>query len=147
MNKRKIERSSAGITIKYKKAEKVQDICIGCPYYTYCYKYLNPELCKTIKDDIYKDFEKKKPYHSPPEETVTIVRVLCGHGKTTEGQNECYYYRYYRVKSILDINGFRIISKRTSTQDDWINYELNEQRKFRMKFPDIHLVPPANPWK
>lgn len=146
MSKRKIERSSAGIVIKYEEEEKVPDICIGCPFSNSCYKYTNPILCREIKKDIEKEFEKRVPHQSPPEETISIIRVLHGHGKTSEGQNECYYYRYSRIKSVTDMNGYRIISKRTATEKDWIKYELEEQKKQENKFPDIHLVPPPNPW-
>jgi len=121
------------------------DICIGCcwrPMGGSCllWKYRSPDICKIIKEE----FDKWEPngYQSPPEISVSIIRVLSQWDFNTKFKG----YNYYRITSIVDINGYRIKSIKPATKAEWLAYLQKEKEKENLPRPSLEECPPPNHW-
>jgi len=140
-----------GEKVVYERKSKDNDVCRGCPYSPFSksclvWKYINPSICREVKKEIAE--MPIKVHQSPDREEVAIIRVLSGWTSiTAEGQYPMYYYSYYKLKSITDCNGYRVVSIRKSNEGAYLAY-LKEQEKQQKKPPPTldKYTPPHNIW-
>ena len=123
--KRKIERSGAGVSITEVEERVVPEDCIVCPFSPCCYKYIKPEICKLLKDEIDEEVEKRGFYQSPPEESIDIFRVL----SVWDWKNGYKEYVYKKVKSVVGIGGYYVVSVEPATKEEWENFQLQEEER------------------
>lgn len=122
-----------------------EDICVGCcwrPMGGSCllWKYRTPEACRAVKEDL-KNW-KPSGYHSQPEISVSIHRVLSQWDYKTRFKS----YKYYRITSIVDMNGYRIVSTKPATEGEWLAFVKKEKEKEKQPPPSLEECPPPNHW-
>jgi len=133
-----------GEKLIYEKT-KEEDVCLRCHWNLYgclIYKYRrNPEICKSIRKMIAD--EPTKHYISPNQKETSVVEILSYWNCDTKEKR----FRYAKITSILDCNGWRIISVRKTTLGE---YQRFLDKKAREKAKKAHTllayIAPINPW-
>ena len=128
-----------------------EDVCRDCswkPFGGSClvWKYLSPEICKQIKEEI--DKIPIRGYQSPPLESVNVVRVLCGFDYSVDPEIEPTgtYYKYSKVKSVMRVKEWITISSIQITKEEYEAF-IKEEEENKNKVTLSQFTPPSNPWR
>jgi len=134
-----------GEKLIYEKA-KEEDICLRCHWNSsggcLIYKYRrNPEICKSMRK-ILAD-EPTKHYISPSQKETSVVEILSYWNCDTKEKR----FRYAKIISILDCNGWRIVLVRKTTLGEYQRFLDKKARKAKKaKARTLLNIPPINPW-
>lgn len=127
-----------------------EEICSGCGWKTadtgcVLWKYLNPEICKELKEDLDKII--LRAYQSPPLESVNVVRVLCGFDYSVDPEIEPTgtYYKYSEIKSVMRCGEMTIQSRRSITKGEY-EASIKEEEKKKKKTTLSQFTVSHNPW-
>jgi len=132
-----------GEKLIYEEA-KEEDICRGCawsPIGQSClvWQYRKPEVCKSIRK-ILAD-EPTGHYISPNQEKTSVIEMLSYWDCDTKKKE----FKYVRIKSILDCNGWRIVSTRKTNFAGYQRF-LKKKAKEKAKARTLLQYIPINPW-
>jgi len=117
----------------YEKA-KSKNICHGCVWNIggcLLYKYLKPKFCKSMKEKIRN--KPAKHYVTPDREEFSVVKIL-SYWNYDSGKKE---FKYFKVKEVLDCNGWRIVSSREIDLAGYQRFLDKEAREKKKKVPTL----------
>lgn len=128
--------------------EKIKEtnICMGCrwsPIGQSCliYKYRrNPEICRAMRKMVAD--ETSKHYISPNQEKTSVVEILSYWNCDTKEKR----FKYFKIKEVLDCNGWRIVSSRETTLGQYQRFLDKKARKTKKARTLLKHFPPINPW-
>lgn len=151
-----IERGSFGVKLGEKEIQYA-DICAGCvwkPFSGSCliWRYRTPDICRAIKKML--ESEPFNSVESPVKEFVGYMKVMIKYDHKTKEKE----YKYVRIKSVIDHDGFKVVSIRRSTErryddyirkkkkQDWYESEVYHEKEIHKQMVHLDWIPPCNPW-